>query len=95
MNILTVGVVLIVTGVIVASCFVDDIPRAYRKRACLGREWRVRCPGASKRAIREFLAFFNKVCPWRVKESRVCTSCANRMDSHTPRAAFAQHLEST
>jgi hypothetical protein len=36
----------------------NDIPRAYRQRRCMGRQWRSRFPNASKQDIRHFLWLF-------------------------------------
>ena len=48
----------ICAGALIASFFVDGIPKIYRKRSCLGAEWRRRFPNASKQDIRQLLAFF-------------------------------------
>jgi hypothetical protein len=54
----SIVLLIVLGGVVVAGCFVDNLPRAYRERSCLGAQWRRRFPNASKQSIRQFLHFF-------------------------------------
>ena len=49
--------VLILIGILQAI-FVDQLPKRYLTRSCMGRDWRNRFPGASKQEIRKFLNLF-------------------------------------
>jgi hypothetical protein len=46
-----------VVAIIVAVCALR-LPKRYRIRACMGKEWRRRFPSASKESIRRFLEIF-------------------------------------
>ena len=55
---ISIGVgVLIVIGIL-QTIFVDQLPKRYRARSCMGRDWQQRFPAASKQQIRKFLDLF-------------------------------------
>jgi len=51
-----VATILIV--LVLGALLTNDIPRAYRQRRCMERQWRARFPNASKQDIRHFLWLF-------------------------------------
>jgi hypothetical protein len=42
----------------VGGLVTNDVPRAYRRRQCMGRSWRNQFPESSKEDIRRFLGLF-------------------------------------
>jgi len=53
-----VVVATVLIALLIGALFPNDIPRAYRQRRCMGRQWRLRFPNASKQDIRHFLWLF-------------------------------------
>lgn len=49
---------MILIVLVLGALFSNDIPRAYRQRRCMGKQWRLRFPNASKQDIRHFLWLF-------------------------------------
>jgi propanediol dehydratase small subunit len=43
----------------------DDLPKAYRGRGCMGRDWRRSFPDAAKQDIRRFLTVFTEAFAFR------------------------------
>jgi hypothetical protein len=53
-----IGFAMLLVAAIVEAIFVDQVPKRYLARSCMGKQWRLRFPSASKQDIRKFLDIF-------------------------------------